>query len=54
MPSQKITIPVSGMTCANCATNIERGLRKLPGVEEVNVNFASEQAGVTFDRNNFV
>jgi Cu+-exporting ATPase len=37
------------MTCANCAMNITRGLKKLPGVNETNVNFAAEQASVTFD-----
>ncbi len=37
------------MTCANCAMNIERNVGKLDGVAEANVNFASEQAVVTFD-----
>lgn len=46
---KNITIPVSGMTRANCAMNIERTLKKLPGIREAAVNFASEQAGVTFD-----
>jgi len=49
MNNEKLTIPVSGMTCANCAMNIERGVGKLQGVVDVNVNFASEQAAVTFD-----
>ncbi|MBW2356645.1 MAG: heavy metal translocating P-type ATPase, partial [Deltaproteobacteria bacterium] len=42
-------LPVSGMTCANCAANIERTVGRLDGVAAVNVNFASEQAAVTFD-----
>lgn len=37
------------MTCANCALNIERNLKKLQGVEETSVNFALEQASVSFD-----
>ena len=37
------------MTCANCAANIERGVKKLDGVDAASVNFASEQASVTFD-----
>jgi len=49
MSERKVTLPVTGMTCANCAANIERGVKKLPGVDEVNVNFASEKASVTFD-----
>jgi Cu+-exporting ATPase len=42
-------LPITGMTCANCAANIERSLKKLPGVAEANVNFASEKASVRFD-----
>ncbi|MEJ2366466.1 MAG: heavy metal translocating P-type ATPase [Deltaproteobacteria bacterium] len=37
------------MSCANCALNIERNLKKLQGVEDASVNFASEQATVSFD-----
>jgi Cu+-exporting ATPase len=47
--SQPLILPITGMTCANCAMNIARGLKKLPGVSDANVNFASEQASVTFD-----
>ena len=49
MTEQTITLPVTGMTCANCAANIERGLKKLEGVQTSNVNFAAEQAVVAFD-----
>ena len=49
MTEQKITLPITGMTCANCAANIERGVNKLDGVIDANVNFASEQASITFD-----
>jgi Cu+-exporting ATPase len=49
MSDQKITFPVSGMTCANCAMNIERNVKKLTGVSEAQVNFASEQAAVSYD-----
>ena len=45
----RLTLPITGMTCVNCAANLERALRKIPGVEDVNVNFASEQAAVTLD-----
>jgi len=37
------------MTCANCAMSIERALRKVQGVHDVNVNFGTEQATVSFD-----
>ena len=49
MPDKNITIPVTGMTCASCALNIERGIKKLSGITEANVNFATEQASVSFD-----
>ncbi len=49
MTEQQIDLPVTGMTCANCAANIERGLKKLGGVADANVNFASEKASVRFD-----
>jgi Cu+-exporting ATPase len=49
MSDDKITLPVTGMTCANCATNIERTLKKLSGVSDARVNFAAEHAAVSFD-----
>ncbi len=36
------------MTCANCANTIQRTLRKLPGITEANVNYASERAAVSY------
>ncbi|MEE4262838.1 MAG: heavy metal translocating P-type ATPase [Desulfobacteraceae bacterium] len=49
MAEQKFTLPITGMTCANCAANIERGVKKLKGVAEASVNFAAESAAVSFD-----
>jgi Cu+-exporting ATPase len=49
MTDKNITLPVTGMTCANCALTIQRSLKKLTGVKEANVNFATEQASVSFD-----
>jgi Cu+-exporting ATPase len=49
MSEKTVTLPVTGMTCANCALNIERNMRKLPGVKEANVNFTTEQAAISFD-----
>ncbi|MBN1625994.1 MAG: copper-translocating P-type ATPase, partial [Deltaproteobacteria bacterium] len=44
-----ITIPITGMTCANCAMTIERTLKKkVPGVVNASVNFASERAYVEY------
>ncbi len=49
MPSQTLHIPIQGMTCATCAATVERVVKKRAGVDDVRVNFASEQAAVTFD-----
>ncbi|MEJ2723611.1 MAG: heavy metal translocating P-type ATPase [Deltaproteobacteria bacterium] len=49
MAEEKISLPVTGMSCANCAMNIERAVKKVPGVKEANVNFASEQAAISYD-----
>ncbi|MBM3214508.1 copper-translocating P-type ATPase [Candidatus Poribacteria bacterium] len=43
-------LPIVGMTCANCANTIQRTLtRRVDGVLEANVSFASESATVTYD-----
>jgi len=49
MSEKQITLPITGMTCANCAGTVERALGKLAGVQEANVNLALERASVTFD-----
>ena len=45
------TFKIKGMHCTSCAYNIEKGLKKQNGVKEVSVNYANEQATVTFDEN---
>ncbi len=47
--NQNVTIPIGGMTCAACAQRVEKGIKKLPGVERVSVNFATEKATVAYD-----
>ncbi len=47
MSEEKLTFPVSGMTCASCSTRLEKQLNKLPGVEAA-VNLASETASIHF------
>ena len=52
MTDQKhLTLPILGMTCANCVATVERNLRKVDGVESANVNLSSERAAVTYDPN---
>jgi len=46
---QIVSFPVEGMTCASCVNRITRFLQKVDGVEDANVNLASESATVRFD-----
>ena len=45
---ERVRLEVEGMTCAACASRIERKLNKLDGVEAT-VNYATEEAAVSFD-----
>ncbi len=47
--SKEMSIPISGMTCAACALRIEKGLKKMDGVSDANVNFALEKSTVVYD-----
>jgi Cu+-exporting ATPase len=49
MAEKSLTLPVTGMTCANCVATVERNVRKLDGVQEANVNFASEKLSLVYD-----
>ena len=51
MATKQVNLPVTGMTCANCALTIERSLGKTQGVKEAKVNLASEKAVVSYDPN---
>ncbi|MFX3624968.1 MAG: heavy metal translocating P-type ATPase [Ectobacillus sp.] len=46
---KEVSLQIEGMTCAACALRIEKGLSKMPGVENANVNFALERSSITFD-----
>ncbi len=47
--TKSLTLPITGMTCANCVAAVERNLKKLDGVETATVNLSSERASVEFD-----
>ncbi|MGC9336137.1 MAG: copper ion binding protein, partial [Anaerolineae bacterium] len=49
MSEQRTALPITGMTCANCALSVERSLKKVDGVSEAGVNFATERASVVYD-----
>ena len=44
-----LTIPITGMTCANCVATLERNIKKLEGVDSIVVNLSSERASVEFE-----
>lgn len=46
---KKIKINIDGMHCASCAGNIERSLKKVPGVKEVSVSVIGKKAFVQID-----
>ncbi|ETT42323.1 ATPase P [Paenibacillus sp. FSL H7-689] len=48
-PGLKTTLHITGMTCAACSTRVEKGLSRMEGVQQANVNLAIEQATVSYD-----
>ncbi|MEA2249032.1 MAG: P-type Cu+ transporter, partial [Solirubrobacteraceae bacterium] len=46
--TERIELPITGMTCASCANRVERGLNALHGVTAT-VNYATEKARVDYD-----
>ena len=48
MSTQRLELPIEGMTCASCAVRVEKKLNKLDGVSAA-VNYATERASVEFD-----
>jgi P-type Cu+ transporter len=49
MTTKQMTVPITGMTCANCSATIERVTKKMPGVENAAVNLASERGTWVYD-----
>ena len=45
-PLRTWDLPIEGMTCASCATRVERAVAKLPGVAAASVNLATERLHV--------
>ena len=46
VPSQTIILPIIGMSCENCVAHVGGGLRRVPGVINVDVSLATERAMV--------
>jgi Cu+-exporting ATPase len=47
--TERIDLPITGMTCAACASRVERALKNAPGVSSAGVNFATSRATIEFD-----
>jgi Cu+-exporting ATPase len=47
---ETLSLPIEGMTCASCVMRVEKTLKKLEGVEDVNVNLATEKVTFTFNK----
>ena len=45
----KQLIKIEGMSCAACANRVEKAVKKLEGIEQANVNFATETLSVSYD-----
>jgi P-type Cu+ transporter len=48
MAEQQINLPVKGMTCASCVAHVQKALDNVEGVDDVNVNLATEKASLSF------
>ena len=46
---KQASFKITGMTCAACAARIEKGLNRMDGVQEANVNLALEKSVVVYD-----
>ena len=47
--TKQLIIPIIGMHCANCANTVGRNLKRMPGVDEASVSYASERAVIDYD-----
>jgi len=47
--TKQVILPITGMTCANCVSTVERNLKKEKGVLIANVNLSSERATVEYN-----
>ncbi len=48
-PTESLTLPVLGMTCASCQHHVEAALRSTTGVEAAHVDLIANRASVQFD-----
>lgn len=49
--TKKITVPISGMSCAACSSRVEKSLNNTQGIQSANVNLALERGTIIYDEN---
>ncbi len=42
-------MPIDGMTCSSCSAAVDKGIRKLDGIEDITVNAVTGKAFITYD-----
>ncbi|EEG77131.1 heavy-metal-associated domain-containing protein [Dethiobacter alkaliphilus] len=47
--SDKLTLNIGGMTCNHCKMKVEKALKTLDGVQDVQINLEAGQADVSYD-----
>ena len=47
--TQKVVLPVQGMSCASCVNRIKATLRQVPGVVAANINYATKKVAVEYN-----
>ncbi len=52
--NQFYSLDIEGMTCASCVSRVEKAISKLPGVDGVSVNLATEQANVRLSKDSHI
>lgn len=48
----KSNFKVEGLDCANCAAELERIVKKIKGVKQVNINFMMQRMELEYDKDN--
>jgi Cu+-exporting ATPase len=49
--TEKVSIPITGMTCVSCTKTIESSIKKVKGVSKANISFAAEKAHIEYNPN---
>ena len=47
--NKEVIIPIGGMTCASCVKAVERAVKKIDGVKNIQVNLATEKASISYE-----